>query len=379
MFRMIYLDFYHMKGRIMSNKNKKALFVTLCIFAAIGVIALFGGAVLLGMHIADKRNENETVSKVQELVVENPTESTRTDVNDLIINAVTGQNGTNQQQSTEKEAVAPEVTPSVISEEVKFDNNRLQIVYLGDSIFDFHREDGTSIPQLTSDMVDADFINLAMGGTCAAIDISNHWDNETWDSTSGAGMAKALAGLVNPDVFLDCTAKELVKQHLSEFSQTDIFVIEYGINDYLMNRNLDDMNNLNNPTTYQGALTHMINACRQIAPNADIIVCKPTYCEFWAPDGQYDGDYYSRRNKIDATVFDYKGKVECVDDPDIRIWSFEPNCEGGINIYNNAEYIEDGIHLTEAGRKRYAEMLSEFIIGNVSGVKEYLGIESTEE
>lgn len=105
-----------------------------------------------------------------------------------------------------------------------------------------------------------------MGGTCASINVDNPWDNENWNSTSGIGMAKAVAGLVNPDIFLDCTAKELAKTHKDEFEQTDIFVIEYGINDFLAHHPLNDLSYIGNPTTYNGALQQMIQACRTIAP-----------------------------------------------------------------------------------------------------------------
>lgn len=364
----------------MDNKNRKSLFIVLCIFAAIGVLAIIGGAVFLGMRITEKRYENASVTpEVQEVVVEKPIEETKTDVNELIIHDSEEQINKNQQQGEIKEATVPEAAASAVAEEVNFGDDKLQIVYFGDSIFDFHRDDGTSIPKLTSDILNANYINLAMGGTCASINIDNKWDNENWDSTSGAGMAKAAAGLVNPDVFLDCTAKELVKAHQGEFSQTDIFVIEYGINDFLAHRPLDDMDNLANPTTYNGALKQMILACQTVAPNAFIVLCKPSYCEFWGKDGMYLGNTYVMSNDNGVTLFDYGGKVDCVDDPDKGIFAFDTNVDNGINIYSAEECLEDGIHLTQAGREKYSQMLSDFIIKNVPGVKEYLGIESTEE
>lgn len=343
----------------------KGFFAVLCVFAVLGVVALLGGAVFIGMRIGSNR-----------LTVAIPQIAENKEVNEIILNDV----ATNMDESieaanstvpTEEPIATPASTPYeplVLDDGYVFrddvppsEDDILNIVYFGDSIFDFHRDDGTSVPQLTSEMLGAQYINLAMGGTCASIDTSNRWDDENWDSTSGAGMAKAAAGLVNPEVFLDCAAKDLVIKHKDHFCRTDIFVIEYGINDYLSNRPIDDITNLNNPTTYQGGLQQMISACRHVAPDATIVICKPTYCEFWAPDGQFAGDYYVCPNKIGKNVFDYMGKVDNVDDPDKDIWAFEPNKEEGINIYHNEEYLEDGIHLTEAGRRRYAEMLSDYI------------------
>ena len=347
-----------------TTRISKGFFAFLCIFAALGIVALLGGAVLLGIRIGSRQQ-----------TVTTPQIAKREEINDVILKDAEAKEdeSTQKEISTLFEEIVVEETPApaepiVLDDGYVFrddvppsEDDILNIVYFGDSIFDFHRDDGTSVPQLTSEMLGAQYINLAMGGTCASIDTSNKWDNENWDSTSGAGMAKAAAGLVNPEVFLDCAAKDLVINHKDHFCRTDVFVIEYGINDYLSNRPIDDITNLNNPTTYQGGLQHMISACRHVAPDATIVICKPTYCEFWAPDGQFAGDYYVCPNKIGKNVFDYMGKVDNVDDPDKDIWAFEPNKEEGINIYNNAEYLEDGIHLTEAGRRRYAEMLSDYI------------------
>lgn len=350
----------------MNNKDnkkiiKKSVFAFLCIFSAIGILAVLGGAVFLGMKIVGVNAdvENSTVA-----TVELPIEQGKGDVNEMILSdlQLPLEVPTETEEETATPTPAPTEQPTEPPEELYFTDNFLNIVFMGDSIMDFHRDDGTSIPQLVSERLGgAHYINLAMGGTCASIDTSDKWDNYEWTSTSGAGMAKAMAGLVNPEVLNDCPAKEQVVEHKKDFSHTDVFVIEYGINDFLMNRPLDDMDNLGNPTTYQGGLTQMINACRIISPNALIVLCKPTYCEFYGKDNVFLGDYNSYLNKIGYTVLDYKGKVDCVDDPDIDIWSFEPNAEDGINYYHIDEYLEDGIHLTEAGRRRYAEMLGDYI------------------
>lgn len=119
--------------------------------------------------IADKRNETTTVAQVQKMVLEEPIESASTNVNEIIINDIKEQISDNKHQEDVKEVAIQEVEASVTEEKVEFGNDKLQIVYLGDRIFDFHRDDGTSIPKLTSEKLDANFINLAMGGTCASI------------------------------------------------------------------------------------------------------------------------------------------------------------------------------------------------------------------
>ena len=53
----------------------------------------------------------------------------------------------------------------------------LQLVFLGDSIFDNNR-DGTGVPYLTSVQCDADVYNLAIAGTSATIEQGEKWNLE---------------------------------------------------------------------------------------------------------------------------------------------------------------------------------------------------------
>ena len=73
----------------------------------------------------------------------------------------------------------------------------LQLVFLGDSIFDNNR-DGTGVPFLTAEKCDADFYNLAIGGTSASIEIDEQQESELWTSRGLCGIVNALLKKTKP-------------------------------------------------------------------------------------------------------------------------------------------------------------------------------------
>lgn len=336
----------------------KTLGVLLIVFAVIGLVAVIGGGVFLGMRIgqrpvevAETKEVNEEKSEdINEIIVE---EAEKKADEELPVNKV-------QLQGEFAEVEVPEETASETEEEADFSDDTLRIVYMGDSIFDFHRDDGTSVPQLTSERLGAQYINLAIGGTCASLGPDNEVYNEKWDSTSGVGMARAMAGMIDPECFLDCTAKHLVKEYQGEFDKADIFVVEYGINDFLSNHPISNLDQYYPLKNYHQALEDIVDTLKKVSPKAKIILCKPSYCEFWGPNGKYLGNSYVMPNDF-GTLFDYGGKVDCADDPEKGVYSFDTLVENGINMYSSEECLEDGIHLTQYGREKYAEMLSDYI------------------
>ena len=332
------------------NKQNKAFFIVLVIFAIIGLISLIGlgifGLVKIKEKITNKVEKPQEVKTVE--LEETPTPSAIEEKPNA---------GENEVAEALSEIAVPETNPSVVEDEVELDDGRLQIVFLGDSILDNFRDD-TGIVYLVGEALDADVINLAIGGTCASISIDNAWSDEEWNSTSGAGVAKAVCGLVNPDVLFDCTAKTLIKSHMDDFKNTDIFVIEYGINDFMFGRQMCDLENLNNPTTYEGGLRHMFNALTATYPDAKIVACQPSYVEFFRENGEYVGNTYVLDNGT-GTEYAYGEKMENLSkEYGAYFFSFEDN---GITMGNASETLLDGVHLSQEGRRIYAENLSKFI------------------
>ena len=90
--------------------------------------------------------------------------------------------------TNEDDIVFPE-HEQVITEEDQTEpqGNELQLVFLGDSIFDNNR-DGTGVPYLTGVQCNADVYNLAIGGTTATIKLTQSAEDEKWESTGLQGV-----------------------------------------------------------------------------------------------------------------------------------------------------------------------------------------------
>lgn len=344
------------------NKQNRTFFIVLVIFAIIGLISLIGLGVFGLVKIKEKITTKAEKPQEVTLVELNEVDSFKKDENNSaqVVEEHTSGSG-NTVAETLSDVVVPETNASEVEDEVELDPERLQIVFLGDSILDNFRDE-TGIVYLVGEALDADVINLAIGGTSASIGYDNDKSDEKWDSTSGAGVAKAICGIVSPDVLFDCTAKTLIKSHMDDFKNTDIFVIEYGINDFMYGRAMVDLDDLTNPTTYEGALRQMLNAITQTYPNAKIVTCQPSYVEFFRENGEYVGNSYVLNNGP-GTEYDYGRKMEMLSkEYGTYFFSFEDN---GITMGNASETLLDGVHLNENGRRIYAENLSEFIRDNI--------------
>lgn len=256
--------------------------------------------------------------------------------------------------------VEPEVEQSDVQEEtIEYDDGKLQIVFLGDSIFDNHR-DGTGIPGRTAAQCNANGYNLAIGGTSASVEWYEHTGFEEWTSRSLVGVVNAIAKYIPTDIFVnDTAAKAILDDPNIDFSKTDYFVVEYGMNDFLNTHPMVIKDAPSGTKSYVGALGYSVETLKSIAPDATIILCSPTYAQFYNGDWMI-GDGNSINNGY-GTLFDYKGSCEYVAN-DQHVLFFNAYQDLGIDGYTADEYLEDGIHLTDKGRQLYADALTKLIL-----------------
>lgn len=254
----------------------------------------------------------------------------------------------------------PEVEQSEVQEEqINYDEGKLQIVFLGDSIFDNHR-DGTGIPGRTAAQCDANGYNLAIGGTSASVEWDENTGHDNWTSRSLVGVVNAMAKYIPTDVFVnDTEAKTILDDPNIDFSKTDYFVVEYGMNDFLNTHPMTTQDAPSGTKSYVGALDYSVETLKSIAPDATIILCSPTYAQFYNGDWMI-GDGNSINNGY-GTLFDYKGSCEYVAN-DQQVLFFNAYQDLGIDGYTADEYLEDGIHLTDKGRQLYADALTKVIL-----------------
>jgi lysophospholipase L1-like esterase len=247
-------------------------------------------------------------------------------------------------------------------EEDKYD---MQIVFMGDSILDSTREyDG--IAYLISKSCNAKVYNMSMGGTTAALGDGETGDYANWDSRCLLGVVNAIVGYIDPGIFDDYKAGAILKE--CDFSKTDYFVIEYGINDFLSqiptSRYLADgeTREENEEHTYGGALEQAVSKLQDNFPDAKILLIAPHYCQFFSGE-TFIGDGYSLDYGY-GTLVEYARACGYVYDQhrDENVMLYNAFEVSGIDAYTADDYLEDGVHLTSQGRRKYAEDLSRKIL-----------------
>lgn len=253
----------------------------------------------------------------------------------------------------------PEIPEVELKEEIPEiqDENRLQLVFLGDSILDGYRNE-TGIAYLTGVNCNADVYNLSMGGTTAALTTYESAEFGNWSSRSLQGVVHAICGNIKPDILNGYQAGEVFAS--CDFNKTDYFIIEYGMNDFLSGIPLNDDDDFYDEYTYVGALRIAVNALKKAYPDAVIVLCSPNYAQFWGSNGAYlgDGNMVNNGGGTLAEYYRVCGNVSA----DMQTLFLDAYEGIGLDTYTADDYLEDGIHLSVKGRAKYAQKLSEVIM-----------------
>lgn len=361
------------------NKNNGSvqLLAVLIGFCILAIIEILYGQAQLRMEKERLALEKESNQAVQELRAEWSNLAGNPDVGTEQINEVgTEQDNVSDYEKTltntntgdesasdsVTEPVEENVNPESVSEERKYD---MQIVCMGDSIFDNEREDN-GVAMLIGNACNAKVYNMAIGGTTAALLPGEQYSYDNWTSTGLLGVVNAIVGNISPDVFDGYRAGEILRE--CDFSQTDYFIIEYGVNDFLSqqvyrSRYLEsgDVLAVDEPHTYVGALQSAINLLQDSFPDAKVLLISPHYCQVFAGD-IFVGDAYSL-NFGYGTLIDFynlTGYVASVYEKTNFIY-YDTIKYSGIDAYTADDYLEDGIHLSAAGRQVYADYASRLI------------------
>ncbi len=233
-----------------------------------------------------------------------------------------------------------------------------QVVVMGDSQFgNFTGEDG--LAYLISQKLHANVYNLSIGGKCAASeDEDKGKDLSEWGTTCGVNLAKAICGMVSVDSCLDGWDYQKNVFNSCDFSKTDLFIIEYGVNDYLSQKAMYNPDDPSSVQTVFGALESMVMDLRTTYPNAQILICMPTYAQFWqGGTGAFLGDSNIINNGY-GTLYNYAETISHVAGGHTNTTTVNAYENADINIYTASEDLLDGIHMTAAGRAKYANLLS---------------------
>lgn len=238
----------------------------------------------------------------------------------------------------------------------KQEPDTLQIVFMGDSIFDSVRDE-TGIAHIVAEALEADVYNLAIGGTSAALRRDKPTDFENWTEPSLMGVIYTMEKKLTNNVLEGYKSGEIMET--LDPKKTDYFVIEYGTNDFLnyIPTGAEDIQQqyyFYYSTTLEMAVTNL----RENYPKAQILFCTPYYVEFWSADHtRFIGDVHSVNNGF-GTLLDYVGSMEGVAaDKGVECLNMYNLME--MDAYNVEKMTVDGLHPNEEARKKYAGILIE--------------------
>lgn len=265
-------------------------------------------------------------------------------------------------EATSDPVSAPE--QSSVSDNTEDGNYEMQIVFLGDSIT-AEDSDWTGVAQLIGENCNAKVYNMAMGGTTAALLEGETAGYDMWSSRSLMGVINAILGNIDPSIFDGYSAGKVLKE--CDFSKTDYFVIEYGINDFLsqipISKYLEDgsVRNVDMIRTYAGALELAVMYLHNAFPDARIIMIAPHYCQIFSGK-TFVGDSYSLDYGYGpmvsyARVCGYVAEQH----KEEGVIFYNAMEESGIDAYTADKYTVDGVHLSEEGARMYADLLIRFI------------------
>jgi len=236
----------------------------------------------------------------------------------------------------------------------------LQIIFLGETNLDAHRNE-TGMAYLIGKGCDAKVFNLSIrGSTAAAYGNKDCEDGKKQNAKSLVGMSEILAGKADGKLISCTRASELIGE--LKIEETDYIVIMYGAQDFMKRVTLDgpDNNCCGGIDTYAGAFREAIINLRKAAPLADIVLVSPFFAWFYDDDNEYIGDGNTLTNGK-AYLYEYVDKLKRVANEHQIIFADVYHLLG--NDANAAkDYLSDGVHLSEAGRKMMADKLVEMIL-----------------
>ena len=236
----------------------------------------------------------------------------------------------------------------------KTEPDTLQIVFLGDSIFDAVRDE-TGIAHIVGESLEADIYNLSIGGTSAALRKDKSTSKDSWTEPSLMGVLYTMQGELKSDVMDGYKAGEVIKELNPK--KTDYFIIEYGTNDFLSYIPIGAEDVQQQYYFYFSTTLEMaIDLLKANYPNAQIILCTPYYEQFWSADRtRYIGDVHTVNNGF-GTLLDYIGAIEGVArSKEVECLNMYDLME--IDTYSVDKMTVDGIHPNEEARRKYADIL----------------------
>lgn len=347
-----------MKNR---KKNKRnGLNIIILVEVLLITVLLVVAAVVLRKQVVGDEEETQTQTQVvAEEIDFDAIESTMPTPHPLELSAL----------YTEDDLKASDIGTENEVQGTTIDDGVLDVVIMGDSIWDNHRGEGIStaewvekqlnerIAETTDVDMEVRIHNLAVGGTCAAV-IEGSTYAESWSSRSLTGMMYSILGRINPEPLY---SGEDAYQYIDgvDLSKVDYFVFSYGLNDYFFGNPVVPEQDLFDLSSYVGSLRHATFVLRQECPDARFLIMAPTYCQFYE-HGEVTATCLDRDYGGGGTLDNYVGGARLVSEEYNTLFLDAFN-DFGFDASTMDEYYEDGVHLNGAGMEIYASHVSNCI------------------
>lgn len=253
------------------------------------------------------------------------------------------------------ESSQAEVTPEA--------DDKVEMVFFGDSQIANGRDDGTDLPTLISQRVpNSVAYNIAIGGTTASVEKSTSSVSPgELHSTSFLGMAYCLAGKSDRNATLASYPAVLEKMNQINPEKVDYYILEYGANDFFNEAPLDVSiyeSEADQAHAFYNAYCKGIEVLKSISPNAKFVIVTPFYGIYVDSNGTYIGDSYIVSNGI-GTLSDYAKKATNVAE-DCQVISFDTMFKTKCDLYLDtaSEYLMDNLHLSLKGRQVFSRLIA---------------------
>lgn len=239
-----------------------------------------------------------------------------------------------------------------------------QIVVLGDSMFGQVRDD-TAVSEQLSILLGQEVFNGALGGTCISRIDAERRSAYTKDSLSLAAISRAAAlndfgpqqATIVRESATDYFPEVIDTLEEIDFSQVDILLVQYGVNDYHAGVPLENPENPYDEYTFGGALRSALSFWQEAYPDIRIVLLTSTYTWY-----EYEGLTCEEKDEGGGILEDYVNE-------EIRI-AEEMNLEI-LDLYHDLYphavwedwkiYTRDGLHPNEAGRQLLAEAIAAYL------------------
>ncbi|MER2227478.1 MAG: SGNH/GDSL hydrolase family protein [Carnobacterium sp.] len=238
-----------------------------------------------------------------------------------------------------------------------------QVVFFGDSVTQNLEGKGKSYPDLISQKIGIQAVNLGFGGTSLSTHPDPSFDSYAFHSLADAivtddfsAQEKALSDADIPDYFDE--KLKILKE--INWNEVDVLSIMYGANDW--GNHIENATNLMDITTFKGAGRYSLNKIMTEYPHIQVLFVPMTY-RFWPEYDNLDTD--SSENAYGLRPYQYSdAMVELA--KEFKFPYADTLHSLGINKYNRGLYFNsvDGTHPNEAGTQKIADKIAKALLLN---------------